>query len=115
MIPAISGEGVVFDAPRKLIEKIPGVTFVEMDRCRENSDCCGMGGGRMWMEIPKGLVSSQAIAEKKLKQALATGAEVLLTACPFCRVTLTDAVKAMGMEKSIQVMDITELVAQATA
>jgi Fe-S oxidoreductase len=107
--------GEVFDAPRKLIEKIPGVTFVEMDRCRENSDCCGMGGGRMWMEIPKGLVSSQAIAEKRVKQALATDAEVLLTACPFCRVTLTDAVKAMGMEKSIQVMDITELVAQAIA
>ena len=103
----------VFEEPRKLIKKIPGITFVEMERCRENSDCCGMGGGRMWMEIPKGLVTSQAIAEKRVKQALDTGAEVLLTACPFCKITLTDAVKAMRVEESIQVMDITEFVAQA--
>jgi Fe-S oxidoreductase len=46
-----------------------------------------------------------------VKQALDTGAEILLTACPFCKITLTDAVKAMKVEKSIQVMDITELIA----
>jgi Fe-S oxidoreductase len=103
----------VFEEPRKLIKKIPGVTFVEMEMFRENSDCCGMGGGRMWMETPKGLVTSQAIAEKRVKQALDTGAEILLTACPFCKITLTDAVKALKAEKSIQVMDIGELVAQA--
>jgi Fe-S oxidoreductase len=105
----------VFEEPRKLIKKIPGITLVEMERCRENSDCCGMGGGRMWMETPKGLVSSQAIAEKRVKQALDTSAEILITACPFCKITLTDAVKAMKVEGSIQVMDVTELVAQAIA
>jgi Fe-S oxidoreductase len=102
----------VFEEPRMLIERIPGVTFVEMERCRDNSDCCGMGGGRMWMEIPKGLVSSQAIAEKRVKQALETGAEILITACPFCKITLTDAVNAMKVEGSLEVMDIIELVAQ---
>jgi len=105
--------GEVFEEPRNLIKKIPGITFVEMEKCKENSDCCGMGGGRMWMEIPKGLVSSQAIAERRVKQALDTSAEVLLTACPFCKITLTDAVKAMKVEESIQVMDITELIAMA--
>ena len=69
----------------------------------------------MWMETPKGLVSSQAIAEKRVKQALDTSAEVLLTACPFCKITLMDAIKALRVEGSIQVMDITELVAQAVA
>ena len=69
----------------------------------------------MWMEIPKGLVSSQVIAEKRVKQALETGAEILMTACPFCKITLTDAVKAMNVEGSIEVMDITELVAQTMA
>jgi Fe-S oxidoreductase len=103
----------VFEEPRKLIEKIPGIHFVEMEKCKENSDCCGMGGGRMWMEVPKGLVSSQTIAERRVKQALDTGAEILLTACPFCKITLTDAVKAMKVEESIQVMDITELIAMS--
>jgi Fe-S oxidoreductase len=105
-------KSAVFEEPRKLIKRIPGVTLAEMEMFRQNSDCCGMGGGRMWMEIPKGLVSSQAIAEKRVKQALETGAEVLFTACPFCKITLTDAVKAMNVERAIEVMDITELVAQ---
>jgi Fe-S oxidoreductase len=103
----------IFDEPRELIKKIPGVTFVDMEKCRENSDCCGMGGGRMWMETPKGLVTSQAIAEKRVRQALDTGAEVLVTGCPFCKITLTDAVKALNVEASIQVMDVTELVAMS--
>jgi Fe-S oxidoreductase len=101
----------VFEEPRELIKNIPGIILLEMEKSKENSDCCGMGGGRMWMEVPKGLVSSQAIAERRVKQALDTGAEILLTACPFCKITLTDAVKAMKVEKSIQVMDITELIA----
>jgi len=100
----------VFEEPRKLIQRIPGVTFVEMENRKQDSDCCGMGGGRMWIEPPKGLVSSQEIAEKRVQQALDTGAEILLTACPFCNITLSDAVKSMEKEDSIKVMDITELV-----
>ncbi|GAG41733.1 unnamed protein product, partial [marine sediment metagenome] len=72
----------VFEEPRNLIQKVPGVTLVEMENVKADSDCCGMGGGRMWMEPPKSLLSSQAIAEKRVHQALDTGAEVLLTACP---------------------------------
>lgn len=101
----------VFEEPRKLIKKIPGISLVEMEKCRENSDCCGMGGGRMWMETPKGLVTSQAIAEKRVRQALDTSAEILLTACPFCKITLTDAVKALKKEDFLKVMDVTELIA----
>jgi Fe-S oxidoreductase len=100
----------VFEEPRRLIQRIPGVILVEMEKSREDSDCCGMGGGRMWMEPPKGLVPSQVIAEKRVKQALNTGAEILLTACPFCNITLSDAVKSLEKEDSIKVMDITELV-----
>ena len=103
----------VFDEPRRLIRKIPGVTFMEMEKSGEDSDCCGMGGGRMWMEPPTGLVSSQDIANKRIQQALATGAEILLTACPFCNITLNDAVKSLEKEDSIKVMDITELVSMS--
>ena len=103
----------VFEEPRKLIQRIPGVTFVEMEKCREDSDCCGMGGGRMWMEPPGSLVSSQKIAEGRVKQALETGTEILLTACPFCNITLNDAVKAMEKADFVKVMDITELISMS--
>jgi Fe-S oxidoreductase len=103
----------VFEEPRDLIQKIPGVTFVEIENNKKESDCCGMGGGRMWMELPKGLISSQAIAEKRIQQALDTGAEILLTACPFCNITLNDAVKALEKEDAIEVMDITELISMS--
>ena len=103
----------IFDEPRDLIQKVPGVTLVEMENVRADSDCCGMGGGRMWMEPPQGLLSSQAIAERRVQQALATGAEILVTACPFCNITLNDAVKSLEKDDSIKVMDITEIKAFA--
>jgi heterodisulfide reductase subunit D len=55
------------------------------------------------------LLSSQSIAERRIHQVLDTGAEILLTACPFCNITLNDAVKALEKENSLAVMDITEL------
>jgi Fe-S oxidoreductase len=103
----------VFEDPRKLIQRIPGVIFVEMENSRADSDCCGMGGGRMWIEPPRTLVSSQTIAEKRVHQALDTDAEILLTACPFCNTTLKDAVNALGKEDVLEVMDITELVSMS--
>ncbi len=103
----------IFDEPRDLMQKVPGITLVEMENARADSDCCGMGGGRMWMEPPQGLLSSQAIAERRVHQALETGAEVLLTACPFCNITLNDAVKSLEKEETIKVMDITELLSMS--
>jgi Fe-S oxidoreductase len=103
----------VFEEPRNLIKRVPGVTLVEMENARADSDCCGMGGGRMWMEPPKSLLSSQAMAERRVHQALDTGAEVLLTACPFCNITLNDAVKSLEKEGTIRVMDITELISMS--
>jgi Fe-S oxidoreductase len=103
----------VFDAPRRLIGRIPGVIFTEMETHGRDSECCGMGGGRMWMEPPKGMITSQMIAEKRVTQALTTGMDILLTACPFCNVNLHDAVKSLGKEGEIEVMDITELFCMA--
>jgi len=103
----------VFEEPRRLIERIPGITFKEIENNKKLSDCCGMGGGRMWMEPPEKLTSSQKIAERRVQQALDTGAEILLTACPFCNITLSDAVKSLGKTDSIEVMDITALVSMA--
>ena len=103
----------VFEEPRKLIRRIPGLEFVEIEDSGENSNCCGMGGGRMWTELPEGFVTSQKIGEARIVQALATGAEVLLTACPFCNITLNDAVKDLGKESALKVTDITECLCEA--
>jgi len=98
----------VYDEPRKVIESIPGVKLVEFDRSRERSLCCEGGGGRMWIDIP-----GERLAEVRVRDAVEAGAEVLATACPFCLLTLEDAVKTAGFEGKIQIMDIAELLSQA--
>lgn len=98
----------VYDEPRKIIESIPGVNFVELDRSRERSLCCEGGGGRIWFDIP-----GERLAEIRVRDAVDVGAEILATACPFCLSTLEDAVKTTGCEGSIKVMDIAELVSEA--
>jgi len=99
----------IFDAPRTILERIPGLKLLEMDRSRERSLCCEGGGGRMWLE---GTNIEERLAHQRVQQAIDTGAEILATACPFCVLTLEDAVKIRGLEDQIQVVDIMELVAQ---
>jgi len=101
----------VYDEPRAILRSIPGLKFVEFDRSRERSLCCEGGGGRMWVEASSS--SGERLAETRVKDALELGAEVIATACPFCMLTLEDAVKTTGAEDSIQILDIMELVAQA--
>jgi Fe-S oxidoreductase len=98
----------VYDEPRKILESIPGVKFVEFDRSRERSLCCEGGGGRMWVDIP-----GERLSEIRMKNAAELGAEIVATACPFCLLTFEDAVKTTGLEGKIQIMDIAELLSQA--
>ncbi|MGD1995902.1 MAG: (Fe-S)-binding protein [Anaerolineae bacterium] len=100
----------IFDEPRAILQAIPGLDFVEMDRIRERSLCCEGGGGRMWFE---GTNSEERLAFQRVHEAVEAGAEVLAVACPFCLSMLEDAVKVQGLEEQLQVMDIMELVAQA--
>ncbi len=96
----------VFDAPRNVLAHMTGVEATEMEDCRENSFCCGGGGGRIWMETPKG----ERFSDVRLKQAIDVGAEVLVTACPYCITNFTDS--SLGLEdgRAIEVKDITEIV-----
>jgi len=96
----------IFDAPRDVLNRIPGVEFTEMEERRENSFCCGGGGGRIWMETPKG----ERFADLRLKQAVDVGAEVLVTACPYCITNFTDSSLSLEYGQSIEVKDITEVV-----
>ena len=100
----------VYEAPRALLEALPGVELVEFKRNRENSFCCGGGAGRVWTE--------EAEAEKRpsvnrLREALELGVDVIATACPFCTCMLEDAAKVLDVEERIAIKDITELLIQA--
>lgn len=100
----------IFDEPRQVLQSIPGVDLIEMDRSREKSLCCEGGGGRMWLE---GTNPGTRLAQMRVKEAIDTGAEVLATACPFCLLTLEEAVKHLNAEDKIRVLDIAEIAAQA--
>ncbi|MDR1403965.1 MAG: 4Fe-4S dicluster domain-containing protein [Candidatus Methanoplasma sp.] len=99
----------VFDAPRNVLKKIRGVELVEMDRSRENSRCCGAGGGY------KSQYNDMAvsIAAERIRDAEETGAEVLVTCCPFCVVNLTQGAKQIGSK--IKIMDLSEVLLKVTA
>ena len=94
----------VYDAPRRIIESIDGITLKEMDRTREKSFCCGGGGGHMFYEIKEG----ERISKLRMEESIQTDAETLLVACPYCNTML----KSEASEK-IKVMDIAELLEAA--
>jgi Fe-S oxidoreductase len=96
----------IYQPPRRIIKSIPETKIVEMERNRENGFCCGGGGGHMWLEEREG----QRINELRTEQALATGARVVITACPFCLQMFDDGIKAKAAEEKLKVMDIAELV-----
>ncbi len=101
----------IYDEPREVIERVPGVTFIELDRSRERALCCEGGGGRMWVEAVE--ERGERVAEIRVRDAVALGADYLVTACPFCLMTLEDAVKTSGNEGKIEIIDLAELVVMA--
>ncbi len=98
----------VYDDPRDVLDSIPGLNRVEMKRSRDRSFCCG-GGGLMLFYEPK---EEQRMGVVRVRMAAEAGANVIVTACPFCMVNIEDAIKVAGMEGKMSVMDLTELVDQ---
>ncbi|MDH3192738.1 MAG: (Fe-S)-binding protein [Acidimicrobiia bacterium] len=101
-----------YDAPRKLLEAIPGIELVEMARCRENGYCCGGGGGGMWLDGLTDNHTSERLSERRVREAAESGAEVLAVCCPYEVSRFEDAAKSTGNEQ-LQVLDIVELMDQA--
>ena len=99
----------VYEAPRELIKKLE-VELVEMKRCKSNGLCCGAGGAQMFKDAEKG---KKEIFVERTEDAIETKPDFIATGCPFCNTMMTDGVKNKEQEKSIQVMDIAELVANA--
>jgi Fe-S oxidoreductase len=96
----------VFLAPRAVVDSV--ATQVEMPRNGTKSFCCGAGGGRMWMEEQVG----KKVNIERSQEAVATGADVVATGCPFCFVMMDDGVKEIGAGERVQVKDIATLLAE---
>jgi Fe-S oxidoreductase/nitrate reductase gamma subunit len=99
----------IYDPPRKILNSIPGLKLVEMERHRQRSFCCGAGGGRMWMEEHIGT----RINQMRTDQAIETKAELIGTACPYCLTMLFDGIKEKGKAETMAAYDLSELVEQS--
>src|SRR5829696_6942165 len=97
----------VYDAPRETLRRaLPVVNLVEPKRTRDRGLCCGAGGGRMWMEEKEG----KRINVERTEELLATGADTIAVACPFCMTMISDGVK--DRKSAVPVLDISEVVAE---
>ncbi|HYG98568.1 MAG TPA: (Fe-S)-binding protein [Terriglobales bacterium] len=96
----------IYDDPREVLDSIPGLKRVEMNRCRDRSFCCG-GGGLMLFYEPK---EDERIGVKRVRMAAEAGANVIVTACPFCMVNIEDAIKVAALEGKMTAIDLAELV-----
>jgi Fe-S oxidoreductase len=99
----------IFDEPREVLMKVPGIELCEMPDSRADSLCCGGGGGRVWMETQKG----ERFSDLRIDQAIGTGASVLATACPYCVTMLEDSRLTLDVADKIEIKDITEIIADA--
>ncbi len=102
-----------FESPRKLIEAIPGLQLTEMGRCKQQSYCCGGGGGGMWLDGFMADHVNERLSENRVREAVETGADVLVVCCPYEVSRFEDAVKSTGNEGKLIVKDIAELLAEA--
>ncbi|MCP4631759.1 MAG: (Fe-S)-binding protein [candidate division Zixibacteria bacterium] len=94
----------IYNEPRKILRNIPGTKLTEMDKSYNRSFCCGAGGGRMWMDEHSELKVNQMRAQ----QADNTGADHLVSACPFCLSMLEDGLKGKNLDEKIIALDIAE-------
>lgn len=98
-----------YEAPRRILSAIPGIEMIEMQDSHQDALCCSGGGGRMWLETPVG----ERFSDIRVRQAADTGADYLITACPFCIVCLEDSAKLMSTT-DMGILDVAELALMAT-
>ncbi|MCG8403028.1 MAG: (Fe-S)-binding protein [Firmicutes bacterium] len=96
----------IFDAPRDILAALPETQCAEYAKNKDSSMCCSGGGARIWMETEAGL----RFSDVKAQEALDSGADYVVTACPYCVVMLEDSLKNIDKDEKMAVMDISELV-----
>ena len=100
----------VFKAPRNLIDSVKA-DLKEMKSCKEKGLCCGAGGAQMFKDAEKG---NEEINIKRTKEAIDTNAKIIAAGCPFCNTMLSDGLKNQKSEQKVKVLDIAEIVEQAS-
>lgn len=96
----------IYDEPRDVLKKIPGLELIEMADSRKDSLCCGGGGGRIWMDTPM----EERFSDLRLKQANEHAAEVLVTSCPYCITNFEESRLNLEYDDVLEIKDITEIV-----
>ena len=103
----------IYSPPRSLINAVPGIDVREMPRNRDRGFCCGAGGARMWMEETLGT----RVNTNRTEEAIATGAQTIAIACPFCRVMISDGVASVQSEleqdEQVRVVDVSQLLLES--
>ena len=97
----------IYDAPRRVLQKANGLPVLEMAQNRETGLCCGAGGGNMWFEVKE---EKERINVIRAKQAVETGADIVVSACPFCLTMMNDGVSLAG--STMATKDLAEIVAE---
>ena len=100
----------VYKAPRDVLEKLD-VELSEMKSCKQKGLCCGAGGAQMFKESEPG---NQEVNIKRTEEALETQPDIIAAGCPFCNTMLTDGIKNKKKENEVKVLDIAELINQAS-
>ncbi len=103
----------LYDEPRDLLKAIPGVKLVDMVHNRVNAICCGGGGGGMWLDTFFKQKGMERLSERRIREAIATGADIIAVSCPYEIYRFEDALKVIPHDKPIVVRDVVELLAQA--
>ena len=98
-----------YEAPRQLLEAIAGLRLSEMEKSKQTSSCCGMGGGNMWYESEGG----GKIVENRLKHVAETGAKTLVTGCSYCMINFKSAFANLEETKNLEVLDLAEAISLA--
>jgi Fe-S oxidoreductase len=98
----------IYDEPRQVLKKVTGIELLEMEGNRKTSLCCGGGGGRIWMDTP----IEERFSDIRLKQANDVGAEILVTACPYCITNFEESRLNLEYEDVLEIKDITEIISE---
>jgi Fe-S oxidoreductase len=98
-----------YDAPRTILNSIPGVKLVEMKKSKDTALCCGMGGGNMWYELPEG----KHLAENRLEQIGETQAPKLATSCSYCMINFNSSKGHVSTTENLQVEDVASILAKS--
>jgi len=106
----LSRHNEVFVEPRRVLQAIPKAKFKEMERSRKTTFCCGGGGGHMWIEEQHGTTKINQI---RIEEVIESGAETVVTACPYCLQMIEEGIEQKGIKDSLKAKDLIELVDSA--